>query len=140
MGIWVIQIYSSGTGKWLASKCLITRTGKHTLDLTLLDLVRDVLGALAINLTSYGESSSQNLFDGTLEVLGHRLVTHDSCNLNDLVQWDGLGVLDVLLLLAVAWGLLEGLDDERRGRWDDGDGGLTVLDGETDGHTETFLW
>jgi len=48
-------------------------------------------------------------------------------------------VLDVLLLLAVSWGLLEGLDDEGRGRWDNGDLGLTVLDSELDSYTETFL-
>jgi hypothetical protein len=48
-------------------------------------------------------------------------------------------VLDVLLLLSVAGWLLEGLDDEGRGGWDDRDGGLTVLDGELDSDTETFL-
>jgi hypothetical protein len=48
-------------------------------------------------------------------------------------------VLDVLLLLAVSWRLLEGLDNEGRSGGDDGDGGLTVLDGETNGDTETFL-
>jgi len=48
-------------------------------------------------------------------------------------------VLDVLLLLAVTWRLLQSLDDEGRSRWDDRDGGLTVLDGESDGDTETLL-
>jgi hypothetical protein len=48
-------------------------------------------------------------------------------------------VLDVLLLLAVSWGLLESLDDEGRCGGNDGNGGLSVLDGETDGDTETFL-
>jgi hypothetical protein len=47
-------------------------------------------------------------------------------------------VLDVLLLLPVARGLLEGLDDEGRGGWDNRDRGLTVLDGKTDGDTESF--
>jgi len=47
-------------------------------------------------------------------------------------------VLDVLLLLSVAGGFLQGLDDERRGRGDDGNRGLTVLDGELDGDTESF--
>ena len=49
-------------------------------------------------------------------------------------------MLDVLLLLSVAGGFLQGLDDERRGRGDDGNGGLTVLDGELDGDTESFLY
>lgn len=48
-------------------------------------------------------------------------------------------MLDVLLLLAVTRGLLEGLDDERRGSGDNRDRSLTVLDGQLDGDTETFL-
>jgi len=48
-------------------------------------------------------------------------------------------VLDVLLLLAVSRRLFEGLDDEGRGGWNNGDSGLTVLDSEPDRDTETFL-
>jgi hypothetical protein len=47
-------------------------------------------------------------------------------------------VLDVLLLLAVARGLLEGLDDKGRGRGNDGNGGLTVLDGQLDSDPQTL--
>lgn len=47
-------------------------------------------------------------------------------------------VLNVLLLLAVAGGLLEGADDEGRGGGDDGADGLTVLDRELDGDTESL--
>lgn len=89
------------------------------LDLARLNVIADVLGAAAIDLAAGGESSSENLLDGTLEVLGHRLVAHGAGDGDDLVEWDGLGVLDVLLLLAVTRGLLEGLDDEGRGGWDD---------------------
>lgn len=42
-------------------------------------------------------------------------------------------MLDVLLLLSVARGLLQGLDDERGGSRDHRDGGLTVLDSKLDG-------
>lgn len=49
-------------------------------------------------------------------------------------------MLDVLLLLAVTRGLLQRTDDERRGCRDDGNGGLTVLDGELDGDTESLLY
>ena len=83
---------------------------------------------MAIN----GESSAKNLLHGTFEVLRHRLEAHGASNLNDLVQRDGFSVFDVLLLFAVAWRLLEGLDNERRGRGDDRDGGLTILDGQLD--------
>lgn len=48
-------------------------------------------------------------------------------------------MLDVLLLLAVTGRFLQGLDDKGRGRRNDRDRSLTVLDGELDGDTETFL-
>ena len=47
-------------------------------------------------------------------------------------------MLDVLDLLAVPLGLLERLDDERRGGGNDGDLGLSVLDGELDGDAEAL--
>jgi hypothetical protein len=59
-------------------------------------------------------------------------------DVDDLVKWDGLSVLDVLLLLAVAWRLFEGFDDERGGGRDDRDLGLTVLDGELDSDAEAL--
>lgn len=48
-------------------------------------------------------------------------------------------MLDVLLLLTVPGGLLERLNDERGCRGDNGDGCLTILDGELDSDTKTFL-
>jgi hypothetical protein len=65
-------------------------------------------------------------------------VAHGAANLNDLVKRDALGVLDVLLLFAVARGLLEGLDHKGGGGGNDRDGGLTVLDGQADGDAETL--
>jgi hypothetical protein len=47
-------------------------------------------------------------------------------------------VLDVLLLLSVSRRLLQGLDDQTRCRGDDADLGLTVLDGQLDGDSETL--
>ena len=46
--------------------------------------------------------------------------------------------LTVLDLLAVAGGLLEGLDNERGGAGNDGDGGVTVLNGEADRDPQTL--
>lgn len=66
-------------------------------------------------------------------------MAHLAGDLDDLVQRDGLAVLDVLLLLAVTGRLLEGLDDQGRGGGHNGDRGLTVLDGQADGDTETLL-
>ncbi len=48
-------------------------------------------------------------------------------------------MLDVLLLLSVSGGFLKGFDDERRRGWDDGNGGLTVLDGKLYCDSQTFL-
>jgi hypothetical protein len=48
-------------------------------------------------------------------------------------------VLDVLFLLSVSGRLFQSSDDEGRGGGNDGDSGLSILDGELDGDTETFL-
>lgn len=69
---------------------------------------------LAINLAPDTECSAEDLLDGALELLGERLVAHGPGNIDDVVERHGLVVLDVLLLLAVARGLLEGPDDEGR--------------------------
>lgn len=108
------------------------------LNLARLNVVGDVLGAAAVDLAASAESSSEDLLDGTLEVLGHGLVPHGAGNVDDLIEGNALGVLDVLLLLAVSGRLLEGLNDEGRSGGDDGDGGLTVLDGQLDSDTETL--
>lgn len=139
-------IYSSGTiylsvtrppGGICAEFWLIPR-GKLTVNLASLDVVRDILGAAAIDLAADGESSTEDLENNTLESLGHGAVLHLAGDLNNVIEGDGLGVLDVLLLLAVTRRLLEGLDDQGRGGGNNRDRGLTVLDGELDSHTETL--
>lgn len=112
--------------------------GRRTLDLASLDFVGDVLRAASVNLAASAEGSSEDLKDGTLEVLGHGLEAHGTGDADDLLKRNALGVLDVLLLLAVPGRLLKGLDDEGRSGGDDGNGGLTVLDGQLDGDTETL--
>jgi hypothetical protein len=114
------------------------KEGKHTVNLAGLDIVADILGAAAVDLAANGKGSTEDLEHGSAELLGERAVAHDAGDVDDLLQRDRLGVLNVLLLLAVTRGLLQGLDDKRRSRGDDGDGGLTVLDGELDSDTETF--
>ena len=49
-----------------------------------------------------------------------------------------LQVLTVLDLLAVTRGLLEGLDNEGGSAGNDGDGGVTVLDGQADSDPQTL--
>jgi hypothetical protein len=108
------------------------------LNLAGLDVVGDGLGAAAVDLAAGGESSSEDLLDGTLKVLGHGLEPHGAGNGDDLIERNALGVLDVLLLLAVPGGLLEGLDDQRRSGGDNRDGSLTVLDGQLDSDAQTL--
>jgi hypothetical protein len=84
------------------------------------DVIGDVLRAAAIDLAADGEGSTEDLEDGTLQRLGHGAGAHDAGNLNNLVEGDGLVVLDVLLLLAVTRGLLEGLDDQGGGGGNNG--------------------
>lgn len=128
------------TGSGCASNASVAKDlGPLTVDLACLDRIADSLGALAVHLAANRESSTQDLLDGALQALGERLEAHCPCDLDDLVQGDRLVVLDVLLLLAVARGLLQGADDKGRGGGDDGNGGLTVLDRELDGDAETLL-
>lgn len=85
-----------------------------TLERTILDLIADLLWTSSINLAANREASSENFENSSLKTLGHRLVGTSHCagNLNNLIERDGLGVLNVLLLLSVSWWLLEGTDYE----------------------------
>lgn len=111
-----------------------------TVNLASTDGVADSPGALAVNLAANGESGTKDLLHDSLQGLGERLEAHGPGNIDDLVQGHALVVLDVLLLLAVARGLLQRADDEGRSTGHDGDGGLTVLDGESDRNTKTLLF
>lgn len=110
-----------------------------TVNLARRDRVLDRLGALAVDLAADRVGGAEDLLDNSLERLGEGLEAHRPGDLDDLVQGHGLVVLDVLLLLAVARGLLQGADDEGGGGGDDGHGGLTVLDGELHGDAKTLL-
>ena len=109
------------------------------LNLARFDIIADILGTSPINLATHREGCAENLLNGTLQLPRHTLEPHGPGDLNDLVEGNALGVLDVLLLLAVSRGLLEGLDDEGRGGGNDGDLRLTILDRELDSHAESFL-
>lgn len=111
-----------------------------TVNLAVVNGLSDNLGRLAINTAANTVSSAQDFLDGTLQVLGEGLVAHSASNLDDLVEGNGLVVLDVLLLLAITRGLLQGTDDQGRSGGDDRDLSLTVLDGELDSHAQAFLF
>lgn len=110
-----------------------------TVNVSAVNRLNDSLGRLAINLATDTVGGTENLLDGTRELLGERLVSHGAGDIDDLVEADGLVVLDVLLLLAITGRLLEGLDDQRGSGGHNGDSGLTVLDGELDSYAQAFL-
>lgn len=89
-------------------------------------------------LTADRLGGTEDLLDGARELLGKRLVAQLAGNLDNVVNGNVAGVNTAFLLFAVSRRLLEGADDERRCRGNDGDSGLTVLDGELDGHTKTL--
>lgn len=90
----------------------IRQEKQRTVDLARINGVADSPGALVVHLAADAERRAENLLDTTLQVLGEGLEPHRPRNLNDLVEGHRLVVLDVLLLLPVAGGLLERPDDE----------------------------
>ena len=108
------------------------------LHLAVVYLRLQILGVLAVNGAADADAGAEDLLDSPGHLLGHGPGLHDLGDLDDVVEADVAVVLDVLHLLPVPLGLLEGLDDERRGGRDDGDLGLTVLDGELDGDAEAL--
>lgn len=95
--------------------------------LTAVDLLNDLVRGEFVDGAADALRSSENLLYGTAQLVCQALEPHCSRNVNDGVKVDVSRVLDVLLLLPVARGLLERSDDEGRCRGNDRDGSLTVL-------------
>jgi hypothetical protein len=108
------------------------------LDLAVVNLLLQILGVLAVDGAADADAGAEDLLDGAGELLGHGPGLHDLGDLDDVVEADVARVLDVLDLLAVSLGLLERLDDERRGGGHHRDLGLTVLHRELDGDAEAL--
>ena len=107
-------LYSSGTIAASDTRIAILRAcAIRTLDLATLNIIADILRTPTIYLTSHTKSRAQNLLDSALQFLREALESHRPRNLDDLVKGDRFGMLDVLLLLAVARWFLESFDDKR---------------------------
>ena len=102
------------------------------------DAVLHLFGALAIDGAANRYSGTKDFHDGALEGGSEGLGESVTGNLDDLSKGDVAAVLDVLDLLAVTWGLLEGADEARSGAGGQRDGGNTVLNDELAGHLETL--
>ncbi len=85
------------------------------------------MGVLAIDGAADRLGSTKDLLDGAGHLAGHGATAHGLGDLDDLLEGDVAGVLDVLLLLAVTGGLAESADDKGRRRGDDGDLGSAVF-------------
>lgn len=108
------------------------------LDLAIVDAGLDVAGGLSVDGAADGVAGAEDLLDGAGKDTGHGALAHGAGDLDDLVEGEVAVVDDVLLLLAVTDGLVEGLHDEGGGRGDHGDGSLTVDDGELDGDVQAL--
>ena len=86
--------------------------GILTLNFPTLNVIAHIFGTPPIDLATNTESRSQNLLDRALKLLRQGLEPHRPCNVDDLIECDRLGVLDVLLLLSVPGRFFESFDDE----------------------------
>ena len=110
------------------------------LGLASLDGGLEGLRSLTINSAANGDGGTEAFEDATLEGVGHGVSTDVLSDLDDLLEGDVARVLDVLDLLAVTRGLLEGLDDAGGDGGHEGDGGNTVLDDELAGDLKTLVF
>merc|ERR1719188_1717667 len=105
---------------------------------TAVDVVDDVVGCTAIDGASDGLSGAQDLLHDSGQLLGLGPGLHHPGGVDDVVHGDVAVVLDVLHLLPVPGGLLEGLDDEGSGGGHHRALGLPVLDTELNSDLETL--
>lgn len=105
------------------SVCLLLRDRYRSI----IDFRLNFRRVLAIDIASDGVARSQNLLDGSLELSGHRLVTHGTGNSDHGIKRDISVVNNVLNLLSVTRGLLQLLHDEGRGSRDNGGGSLNNM-------------
>ena len=84
------------------------------LSLALVDLSGHVLGALLLDGAAEGDAGAKDLLDGAFEGDGHRLLglSHGLSDLENVVKLEVTVVGEVLLLLSVSAGLLQGLNNQ----------------------------
>lgn len=104
-----------------------------------LDLSANVAGRGSLDGAAHGGAGTEDLAHSPSQILGKRAVTNLTGNLNNLIESQVAVMLDVLLLLAITGGLLEGLDDVAGRAGLDLEGGHTVSDGQLDTDTEAFV-
>merc|ERR1719431_1452382 len=109
-----------------------------TLVRAVIDCVNDVMRVLAVHGAANRLGSAEDLLADSTELPGHGPGPHGARSLVDVVHGDVPVVLDILHLLPVPGRLLQGLDDEGRGRGNNRDGGLSVLNLQLHGHLQAL--
>merc|ERR1740128_522024 len=125
----VFQVISSSRGPDLL---------RGAVDGAIVDTIDDIVRVLTVHSAADRLCGAKNFLHGAGELLGHGPRPHDPGSGDNVLHGDVTGVLDVLHLLPVPRWLLERLDDQSSGRWDHGDGGLTVLDTQLAGHLKSL--
>ena len=101
-------------------------------NLASVDLLLDILGGFAIDGAANGNSGSKNFLAGARELSSERLRAQLLGDFDDLVHSDFTVVDDVLGLLSIASGFLEGFEDQRTSGVHDANFALLVLDLDLD--------
>ena len=96
------------------------------------------MGSITIDGAADRLSGAEDLLNGALQLARHGAFPHDAGDVNDLVEGNVAAVFDVLDLLAVTWGLLEGADEQRGGAGNHAHRRLTILDRQLDSDAETL--
>ena len=97
-------------------------------DLARVNLLLNIAGVLAIDGAADGDAGAEDFLDGSLQVSRVGLGAHLGGDLKNAIELDLTVVDDVLGLLAVTWGFLEGLENEGGSGGEDGNEALSVLD------------
>ena len=95
------------------------------------------MGSVTIDRAADRLSGAEDLLNGALQLARHGAFPHDAGDVDDLVEGNVAAVFDVLDLLAVTWGLLEGADEKRRGAGNHAHRRLTILNRQLHGDAKT---
>ena len=115
-----------------------TNLGGGALNRPVIDSIDDVMGILSIDSAADGLGGAEDLLDAAGELAGHGPGPHGAGSLVDVIHGDVAAVLDVLDLLPVPGGLLEGLDDKGSGGGHHAALSLPVLNTELNSHFEAL--
>jgi hypothetical protein len=85
------------------------------LSFSVVNLLLNGGGVETVDGAANGDACAEDFFDGADKLSGVRLGSHLLGDINDLIKLDLAVVNDVLGLLTVTWGFLEGLEDKGSG-------------------------